>query len=114
VLLVRDRVSADRDVGVCSRLHLHPDCEVVELSGSLARLRHPGGSFAVRFAGEGVLSLEPAAWFPEFGRRFETRALAFRARGAEVETGFCVAHAASRLDYALGSGARVDGAAFAV
>jgi uncharacterized heparinase superfamily protein len=114
VLLVRDRVSADREVEACSRLHLHPDCEVVELSGSLARLRHPGGSFAVRFAGAGELSLEPCVWFPEFGRRQDNRALAFRARGASLYTGFCVAHAASRLDYDLASGARVDGAVFAV
>jgi uncharacterized heparinase superfamily protein len=112
VLLVRDTVTARRPVTVRSRLHLHPDCELLGAQDGLARLRHPGGVFAVHFAGEGELSVEPSLFCPEFGKQLESRALVFAARGARVEMGFCVAAGGRDVAYDLAAGARVGDASY--
>jgi uncharacterized heparinase superfamily protein len=113
VLLVRDRVTAARPVVAISRLHLHPDCSVEELSARRARIRHPGGVFSVVFAGEGELAVEASTYCPEFGRRQDARALAFTTRASVADFGFCIAHGDGDLELALASGARVRGQTFA-
>jgi uncharacterized heparinase superfamily protein len=112
VLLVRDRVTARRPVTATSRLHLHPECAVGELSERCVRIRHPGGEFSVAFDGDGDLALEPSTYCPEFGRRLDTRALAFTTRAATAEFGFCIAHGAGDAQFLLASGARVNGRAY--
>jgi len=112
VLLVRDLVTAKREVSVRSRLHLHPSCELEEVEATRARLRYPGGEFTLAVAGAGELSAEPSAYCPEFGRKLENRALAVSARGARVETGFCVANGSGAVGYDLAAGAEVGGARY--
>lgn len=107
VLLVRDRVTAARPVAAISRLHLHPESVVDELSQRRARIRHPGGVFSVTFDGEGELAIEASTWCPEFGRRLDARALAFTTRAAVAEFGFCIAHGAGDAEFSLASGAQV-------
>jgi uncharacterized heparinase superfamily protein len=113
VLLVRDRVAGRGPVDVRSRLHLHPDCELLELQGSRARVRHPGGELAIAFSGPGELSVEGSLHCPEFGVLHQSRALVYTARGAQVENGFCLAGDAASLRYDLADGAEVDGASYA-
>jgi len=112
VLLVRDLVTAERAVSVCSRLHLHPSCELVEVEATRARVRHPGGEFAIGFAGEGTLSLEPSFYCPEFGAKLESRALVYAAQGSRVETGYCVANGGGAVAYDLAAGAQLNGARY--
>ncbi|HEY5658804.1 MAG TPA: alginate lyase family protein, partial [Myxococcota bacterium] len=101
VLLVRDEVRAGRPVRVCSRLHLHPDCEIVSQGERAVRVRHPGGTFSIAFDGPGQLSVEPSSYCPEFGVVREGRALVLASRGAAVETGFCVADRCDAVEYEL-------------
>jgi uncharacterized heparinase superfamily protein len=112
VLLVRDRVSAQRPVTARSRVHLHPGCELLEVGATRAQVRHPGGEFQLCFAGAGQLSLESAHYCPEFGKRMDGRALVFTSHGANVETGFCVAKAGAAVGYDLATGAHVNGARY--
>jgi hypothetical protein len=63
----------------------------------------------VCFAGDGRLSLEPSRYFPEFGVARDSEALCFTARGARLETGFCIANGARVVRYDLETGADVDG-----
>jgi uncharacterized heparinase superfamily protein len=107
VLLVRDRVTAGRPVSAVARLHLHPACEIDDVSGARARIRHPGGVFAVVFDGEGALTVEASTHCPEFGRRLETRALAFQSRGRATDVGFCIAEGDGEVRYARDIGALV-------
>jgi uncharacterized heparinase superfamily protein len=109
VLLVRDEITAARDVTARSRLHLHPDCEVEELAGQAARIRHPAGRFQVRFAGPGRVRLESSAYCPEFGVRRERAALCFEAEGRRIDFGFCIANTADEIGYDLAAGASVSG-----
>jgi uncharacterized heparinase superfamily protein len=109
VLLVRDRVRAERPVVARTWLHLHPDCEVAEQDGLGAWLRFPGGSCRVAFAGEGSLALLPSRHCPEFGVVRESLAFCFTARGAAIENGFAIAYGADSLRYALAAGAQLDG-----
>ncbi|MCH8083160.1 MAG: alginate lyase family protein [Myxococcales bacterium] len=89
-LVVKDRVSSARSVSVASRLHLHPDCEIVDLAPQTARIRAPGGDFYVAFAGRGRLEVEKSAYCPEFGVAIENQALVFSSAGTDVEMGFCI------------------------
>ena len=90
VLIVVDRVSGARSVSVASRLHLHPDCKIVDLGSRTARIRAPGGDFYVAFAGRGRLQVEPSVYCPEFGVAIENQALVFRSTGTALELGFCI------------------------
>jgi uncharacterized heparinase superfamily protein len=89
-LIVKDRVSSARSVPVASRLHLHPDCEIVNLVSQTAQIRAPGGDFYVAFAGRGRLEVEKSAYCPEFGVAIENQALVFSSAGTDVEMGFCI------------------------
>ncbi len=109
VLMVRDRIRAERPVQARSWLHLHPDCEILEQDAHGVLVRFTGGSCRVVFAGEGDLTIETSRHCPEFGIVRESRALCFAARGANIENGFCIANAAASLRYALAAGAQVDG-----
>ncbi|MEE9607062.1 MAG: alginate lyase family protein [Myxococcota bacterium] len=112
VLLVKDTVKSSRPVSVASRIHLHPDCEIAQLTGDTARLRYPGGEVSVRFAGEGELTSERSYYCPEFGRRLESRALVYSVNGREIAMGFCVAEGGSPASYDLRSGARLGSTEF--
>jgi uncharacterized heparinase superfamily protein len=109
VLLVKDEVTSRRPVTARSRLHLHPDCVVEDLSGLAVRIRHPGGVFQIRFAGAGGLALEASDYCPEFGARLARTALCFEATGARLAFGFCIANGAEQIEYDLDSGASVSG-----
>jgi uncharacterized heparinase superfamily protein len=109
VLLVRDEVTAGRPVTARSRLHLDPDCQVEESAGRRARIRHPAGVFQIVFAGPGELELEPSDYCPEFGVRVSRTALCFRASGANLVFGFCIANGEGQIEYDLESGASISG-----
>ncbi len=98
-LIVMDRVSSTKSVSVASRLHLHPDCEIVDVDSRTARVRAPGGDFYVAFAGRGRLGVEKSAYCPEFGVAIENQALVFSCSGtdvadiadvADIKLGFCI------------------------
>jgi uncharacterized heparinase superfamily protein len=90
VLVVRDRVTASRPVSAVSRLHLHPECAIEQVSGLDATVRHPGGVFHVAFHGAGELRVEPSMYCPEFGRRFDGHALIWTARGDDIAFGYAI------------------------
>jgi uncharacterized heparinase superfamily protein len=109
LLMVRDAVTSSRSVKVCARVHLHPDCEVIERAENAVRVRHARGEFSVCFAGPGRLESEHSYYCPEFGTRIENRALAFSAEGSQLEMGFCVADGREVPSWDLGSGAALEG-----
>lgn len=112
LLLVRDRIEASSELSICSRLHLHPDCEIVERGASSLLVGRPGGEFRIHFAGSGTLDVVPWRYFPRFGLEREGRALLWSLRGRDPEFAFCVSEGGSRLDFDLRSGARRDGISF--
>ena len=111
MLRVRDEVSARRPLAQASRLHLHPDCEVVLEDARRVRVAHPGGAFRIAFAGPGELSVEPSRYFPEFGLSLANCALVFRSPGPAT-TGFCIADGDAPLEFDLDAGARVGDTSF--
>jgi len=88
VIEVNDRVDAGRPVRAVSRIHLHPDCRVEERGPGRVAVSHPGGRAILEFFGPGELGLERSFYSPRFGVRRENIALAYRARGSEIENGF--------------------------
>jgi uncharacterized heparinase superfamily protein len=105
-------VTADRPVTARSRIHLHPACQIEETSGERVLVSHAGGAFSVHFEGGGELKVEPSLYCPEFGKKLESSALVYTARGSRVETGFCVANGAGSVGYDLASGAQADGSRY--
>jgi len=87
---LRDRVASARSVSVASRLHVHPDCEIADLTAQTARIRAAAGDCHVAFAGRGRLGVERSIYCPEFGVAIENRALVYRCAGADIEMGFCI------------------------
>ena len=112
VLLVRDRVQASSEVSICSRLHLHPDCEIVERSASSVLVAQPEGEYRIHFAGPGSLDVEPWRYSPRFGEEREARALIWSLRGRDSEFGFCVAAGGESLSFDLQAGSRRGGVGF--
>lgn len=106
VLLVRDVVTARREVRLASRLHLHPECEVRLEAAGRACVEAPGGSFRIAFAGAGELGIEVSTYYPEFGVAQRSRALVFQARGPAT-LGFGIAAGDAPLEFDLETGARV-------
>jgi uncharacterized heparinase superfamily protein len=113
VLLVRDVVNAARSATCRTRLHLHPECEILEQDERRVRVGHPAGGFSVCFDGPGRLELEDSKYCPEFGVARENRALCFSADGERLETGFCIAPGAEAPAFRLESGASLGDRRFA-
>jgi len=110
LLSVADAVTSEKPVRVISRLHLHPQCEVVSFDRQSVTVRFPGGRFSVRFAGPGQLRIGRSLYCPRFGVAQDNTVLEFESRGKEIRTGFSLACEAADaqcpglLAEALGSG----------
>lgn len=82
-LTVHDRIMARRPVHCISRLHLHPACRVTGVSGRLAQVSYPGGSFALETNGD--IRVEETAYFERFYEVQTRPCLCMIGRGCEVE-----------------------------
>jgi len=100
IFIVSDQVSSSRPVSCVSRLHLHPDCEIVELDKFRARIRHAAGECVVAWTGEGTLGTEDSWYCPEFGLRRKNVALAFTVTSPQ-QCSFCIAPDDSRVSFEL-------------
>ena len=110
VLLVRDRVRGGprRDRGLASA----PPPRLRDRGGRAARRSDPPPARRLRGGvshGDGELTVEDSTYCPEFGRRFETRALASPRRAHAADFGFCIANTDSEIGYDLVSGADISG-----
>ena len=80
-----DRIDARRPLRAVARLHLHPDCRIVDLSAGRCALRFPGGSAAVRWSGWAPAAAAAASRYcPEFGRVQANRCLELSATAAKL------------------------------
>lgn len=79
-LVLTDLLTSNAENRYVSRLHLHPECSVMQLTAGRARVSYPGGTFNVDFQGPGNLSVEESFFCPQFGQRVKNQALAWRGR----------------------------------
>ena len=105
ILLVRDEIDSGRNTEAVARIHLHPDCKVIHAGLNAVGLNTPAGTFAIHFAGSGMLQVEESCYCPEFGRRIPNQALAWTARGPHIRFGFCFAPVPRIAAFDLESGA---------
>jgi len=73
---------------VISRLHLHPNCKIVELKDNTARITYPAGKFEITFFGNANIFTENSYYCPEFGIKIPNKTLASYCSGSTIETGF--------------------------
>jgi uncharacterized heparinase superfamily protein len=83
-LHIRDEMSSTREVQLVSRLHLHPECEVVQVKENQLRVRCEDMHFSITCSDGYTLSTEPSWYCPEFGRKIENKAICLHTAGQEV------------------------------
>jgi len=84
ILTVKDRIIASCPKNIISRLHLHPDCSIVELEVDFVLINYPAGKLMISFSGGSNLSVEDSFYCPEFGMKLENKALAYYAFGNDI------------------------------
>lgn len=83
-LEIRDRITAKRPVRAEARLHLHPDCQIVERNDRVVGVACGDVSFTVAYAASGTLRIEDGWYCPRFGVRHPTTVLVREATGTDV------------------------------
>ena len=76
-LKIQDEILPTKTVKCISRLHLHPDCKISNISDNMVEVRFPAGHFAVKFSEDVQFSKEVGWYCPQFNVRFENTVLAF-------------------------------------
>jgi uncharacterized heparinase superfamily protein len=109
ILLIRDEVGSKSAVEGISRIHLHPDCKIVQQDENSVEVHSPVGPVSVKFAGPGNLRVEEALYCPEFGLRVPNKALAWSARGPDIRFGYCIAPVQQVDAFDLEHGAILNG-----
>ena len=87
-LFVVDKITSKRNHTIKSRLHLHPDCEIIQIKNNAAIVKYPAGRFKITFFGAGNISIEDSFYCPEFGIRIQNKVLVFSLLGLNIETKF--------------------------
>jgi uncharacterized heparinase superfamily protein len=92
-LQVTDTIIADAQVVATSRLHLHPDCRIIEAGSNGVRVAYPGGAFrVVPRPAQCRIAIEDSWYCPQFGMKLANRAIAFQpACGQRIVMGFTIA-----------------------
>ncbi|WP_428938305.1 heparinase II/III family protein [Fontivita pretiosa] len=92
-LEVSDTILADAQIRAVSRLHLHPDCRIIEAGSDGVRVVYPGGVFrVVPSPAQCQIGIEDSWYCPRFGVKLANRAIALRARGRDrIAMGFTIA-----------------------
>ena len=90
VLQVRDHVSAGKPVTVVSRIHLHPDCRVVDAGERFVRLSRDDAAFTVDVQ-EGPAPRVKQGWYcPRFGVRERNSVILFEETAAAATLSYTI------------------------
>jgi uncharacterized heparinase superfamily protein len=84
-LELRDHVTARRPVRASARLHLHPDCRIVDRDDRIVRIACGDVPFTVAYGPNGTLRTEDGWYCPRFGVRERTTVLVREATGTDVQ-----------------------------
>ena len=85
-LVIQDQIVASCVQNVVSRIHLHPDCRIGHRNDNGIEVVYPAGRFQISFQGKGKLDLETSLYCPQFGRKVENTALAYRVSSHHIQT----------------------------
>lgn len=110
--MVRDQLTSDLPVETVSRVHLHPDCTILQAGERQVTFNTQAGPFAIRFGGSGRLVIERSFYCPEFGKRIPNQALAWTSQSAGGTTGFCLAPTRQVDRFDVQGGARIGRRSF--
>ncbi len=87
-LTIKDHIQSKKPVTSVARIHLHPDCRIVEMTAHEVIIEFPAGRFKISFSGEGRVKTEDSMYCPEFGVKIDNIALAYETAGSDVEMRF--------------------------
>lgn len=91
VLVVRDEVEAGRPVTAASRIHLHPECTIVEVTERAVRAARGDVAFTVAIAAGPAPRVAEAWYCPRFGVRERNPVIVLEARAASSGFTYAIA-----------------------
>lgn len=91
VLMLSDTVTATRPVTAASRLHLHPECRLVEVTDRLVRATCGDVAFTVGVLQGPDPTLTDGWYCPRFGVHMKQPVIVFETRGARSEIAIVIA-----------------------
>ncbi|MFM7143642.1 MAG: heparinase II/III family protein, partial [Alphaproteobacteria bacterium] len=113
VLVVRDEVSAECPVSTTARIHLHPDCRIVESGDRVVRLAREDVAFTFAVL-EGPGPSVADSWYcPRFGVRERNQVLVLESRAVSTNFAWAVAKGHDVEVLPQGEGIRAGGRAHA-
>jgi len=87
-LVVHDAITASEAVQAVSRIHLHPDCEIVDLSDRTLIVACGEARFRIIGIQCDELKLERGWYCPEFGRIRENDVICLSRQGKDIELSY--------------------------
>ncbi len=106
ILIVRDRVDSSALTPAVSRIHLHPECRVLEKGETNLLVERGGRRYTFRFAG-GKLRVGTFWYCPEFGVRKKAPVIELLSVGTKSRMAFSVAPSELRVGVDLRGDQRV-------
>lgn len=107
VVAVRDTVRAAAPVSCLCRLHLHPECRIVDTDRRRVTVLRGELESTIAFTGAGTLRRERGIYCPAFGVALENDVLVFESRSDLVRTGFVIARGRADVSLDLDAAVRV-------
>ncbi|MBN1515164.1 alginate lyase family protein [Candidatus Sumerlaeota bacterium] len=89
-LQVKDRIVSKRPVRIVSRIHLHPDCRVMESGKNAFDIICPSGKAVIQFEGDGAAYINDGQYGLEFNKLFKMKTLAFHGEGRRMDSDYIV------------------------
>jgi uncharacterized heparinase superfamily protein len=87
-LHIQDRIISGQSVACVSRIHLHPDCEIVAQEDKVITVQYPEGKFIVEV--ERSYTVENGWYFPEFGKKLKHSLIVLPSSGRSCEISYTV------------------------
>lgn len=90
-VVVLDEVGAGRPVTAASRIHLHPECRIVEVGGTVLRAARDGVRFTLSVTEGPAPRIEEGWHCPRFGVRQRNRVVVLESTGTAIRIGYTLA-----------------------
>jgi len=89
-LVIYDRIAGSRVVHAVSRIHLHPQCSVIDSKDGVVIVASPEGHFQIVATQCAEVKLERGWYCPGFGCRYASDVICLSGRGKDIHIGYHV------------------------
>lgn len=83
-LQIKDHIVSGKSVQIVSRIHLHPTCNITNLTENQLLINYPYGDFHISFDEILDLNVSRSRYFPQFGKIMPNEVLEFKSQGTDI------------------------------